>query len=133
MFGLSGSMTRGLTVVGTVLWSSMAGPAWAGDGGADLGIQSVVNNVCSAVGTTSCPRVPTITQAILEISGLGNVAPDYVRGPQGTVVANGFAALCSVSSGTGFPVCSQANAVNAVNPPAVSSPAVSDLAGLTPL
>jgi hypothetical protein len=79
---------------------------------------------------TSCPKVPTITQAILEISGLENAAPDFVRGPQGTLVASGFGALCSVSSGTGLNVCSQANAINAVNPPAPSAVALADL---TPL
>ena len=124
---------RFLTVIGTALWLFAAGPAWAGDGGADLGIQDVVNKVCTAVGMKSCLKVPTITQAVLEISGLENAAPDSVRGPQGTLVANGFGALCSVPSGTGLPVCSQANAINAVNPPAASSVAVPDLAGLTPL
>src|SRR5207302_7455294 len=109
------------------------GSAWAGDGGSDLGIQSVLNIICAEVGMTSCPKVPTITQAILEISGLANASPDYVRGPQGNLVVAQFQPLCSVSSGTGLPVCSQANAINAVSPPAASSVAVSDLAGLMPL
>src|SRR5258707_9173862 len=109
MLALGGSITRRLAVVGTALWLSVAGPALAGDGGADLGIQAVVNTVCTDVGMTSCPKVPTITQAILEISGLENAAPDFVRGPQGNLVVAGFQALCSVSLGT---VCSQANAIN---------------------
>jgi hypothetical protein len=109
------------------------GSAWAGDGGEDLGIQSVLKTVCNDVGMTSCPKVPTITQAILQISGLENAAPDYVRGPQGNLVLNGFSALCSVVSGTILNVCSQANAINAVNPPAASPVAVSDLPSLTPL
>jgi hypothetical protein len=65
------------------------------------------------------------------MSGLTNTAPDYVRGPQGAIAAQGFSALCFVSGG--LPVCSQANAINAVNPPAASSVDVSDLPNLTPL
>ena len=138
MLALGGFITRRLAVVGTALCLSVAGQAWAGDGGPDIGVQAVVNNICTDVGMTSCPIVPTITQAILEISGLENAAPDYVRGPQGNLVVRGFSPLCSVVSGTVFsgsvlPVCSQGNAINAVNLPAASSVAASDLAGLTPL
>jgi hypothetical protein len=128
----SSSMSRFAAVVAAV-WLCSNGPARAGDGGEDLGIQAVLDKVCTAVGMTSCLKVPTITQAILQISGLENAAPDFVRGPQGTLVANGFGALCSVSSGTSFNVCSQANAINAINPPAASPVAVSDLPNLTPL
>jgi hypothetical protein len=79
--------------------------------------------------------VPTITQAIVAISGFENAAPDFVRGPQGSFNSAKFAfgGLCSVSSGTGLPVCSQANAINAVNPPAASPLDLSDLPNLTPL
>ena len=129
--GGSSAISRFAGVVAAVLCG--IGSAWAGDGGTDLGIQSVLNTICADVGMTSCPKVPTITQAILEISGLANAAPDYVRGPQGNLVVAQFEPLCSVSSGTGLPVCSQANAINAVSPPAASSVAVSDLAGLMPL
>jgi hypothetical protein len=85
--------------------------------------------------TSICPHVPTITQAILEMSGLANAAPDFVRGPQGPLVADGLSALCTVSSGApgGLNVCSQGNAINAVNPPAASPVAVSDLPDLKPL
>ena len=107
------------------------GSAWAGDGGSDLGIQSVLNTICAEVGMTSCPKVPTITQAILEMSGLENAAPDFVRGPQGPIALAQFAPLCSVSSGTSS--CSLANAINTVNRPAASPVAVSDLPNFTPL
>jgi len=116
----------------TTAWLCGMAPASAGDGGSDLGIQSVLNTVCAAVGI-ACPHMPTVTQVILQISGLENAAPDYVRGPQGNLVLNGFSALCSVSTGTILNVCSQANAINAVNPPAASPVAVSDLPSLTPL
>jgi hypothetical protein len=111
-------------------WLCSIGSAWAGDSGSDTGVQAALNSVCTAVGMTSCPQVPTITQAILEISGLENAAPDFVRGPEANFQT--FGGLCSVSSGTG-PVCSKANAVNAVNPTAASSVEVSDLPSLTPL
>ena len=123
------SISRFAGVVSTA-WLCGIGSGWAGDGGSDLGIQAVVNTVCTDAGMTSCPKVPTITQAILEMSGLANAAPDFVRGPQGTLVASGFGALCSVSSGTGLNVCSQSNAINAVNPPGASA---IELADLTPL
>src|SRR5215471_4507591 len=99
------------------------GSAWAGDGGPDTGLQSVLNTVCMDLGMTSCPVVPTMTQAILQMSGLENAAPDFVRGPQGNLAVAGFTGvLCSVPSGT----C-QAKAINAVNPPAPAAVALSDL------
>lgn len=128
----SSPISRFVGVV-TSLWLFGMGSAWAGDGGSDLGIQSVLDTICTDVGMTSCPKVPTITQAILQISSLENAAPDYVRGPQGNLVLSGFSALCSVSSGPILNACSQANAINAVNPPAASPVAVSDLPSLTPL
>jgi hypothetical protein len=124
------AISRFAGVVFTAWLCGMAS-ASAGDGGSDLGIQSVLDTVCTDVGMTSCPKVPTITQAILQISGLENAAPDYVRGPQGNLAVKQFAPLCSVSAGKLS--CSQANAINAVNPPAASPVAVSDLPNLTPL
>jgi hypothetical protein len=119
--------------VATSSWLCVMGSAWAGGGGSDLGIQSVVDAVCADVGMT-CPKVPTVTQAILQMSGLANAAPDYVRGPQGPLaVAQFTGSQCSVSSGTSLPVCSQANAINAVNPPALSAVALTDLPNLIAL
>jgi hypothetical protein len=119
----------------TAAWLCGMATASAGDGGDDTAIQPALNTICTYVGMTSCPHVPTITQAILEMSGLANAAPDFVRGPQGPLVADGLSALCTVSSGApgGLNVCSQGNAINAVNPPAASPVAVSDLPNLTPL
>ena len=74
--------------------------------------------------------MPTATQAILQMSGLTTAAPDFVRGPQGPIAASGFSALCTVSGSGGLNVCSQKNAINAVNPSAASPVSVSDL---TPL
>jgi hypothetical protein len=129
----SSAMSRFAGVV-TSLWLCGMGSAWAGGGGSDLAIQQVLDTICKDVGMTSCPKVPTITQAILQMSGLANAAPDYVRGKLGPLVAvQQLSALCSVSSDPILNVCSQANAINAVNPPAASPVAVSDLPSLTPL
>jgi hypothetical protein len=84
---------------------------------------------------TSCPQLPTLTQGILEISALLNASPDLVRSPAGPL-----GGLCTVAGNLGFPVCSQSNAINAVNPPIQSANEGSDneespinLSGLSPL
>lgn len=130
----SSSVSRFAGVVFTA-WLYAIGSAWAGDGGSDTAIQPILNTICTDVGMSPslCPHVPTITQAILQMSGFQNAAPDLVRGPQGTLAANGTSALCSVTGSGGLNVCSQANAINAVNLPAASPIAVSDLPNLTPL
>jgi hypothetical protein len=55
------------------------GSARAGNGGANGTFQSILNEVCAEVGMTSCPQLPTITQLILEISGLIDAWPDMIR------------------------------------------------------
>ncbi len=106
------------------------GPAWAGGGGSDGGFsQLFLQQVCSFVGATSCPQLPTLTQIILGISGYQNTPPDFVRSPLGN-----FAGICSVSeNGSGLPLCAESNAVTTVNPLAPSSIALTDLPNLTPL
>jgi len=124
----SSATTRFAGVI-TAAWLCGMASAWAGTSGSDTGLQQVLNDVCGDVGITSCPHMPTATQAILQMSGLANAAPDFVRGPQGPIVASGFSALCTVSGSGGLNVCSQKNAINAVNPSAASP----DLSNLTPL
>jgi hypothetical protein len=113
----------------SAVWLCGMGSAWAGGGGNDAGtFQPFLNQVCGLVGMTSCPQLPTFTQIVLEISGLQNTPPDFVRGPMGN-----FFGVCSVSGNSGLPVCSEKNAINAVNPPAPVSITLSDLSSLTPL
>ncbi|MGH7031023.1 MAG: hypothetical protein ACREE9_03140 [Stellaceae bacterium] len=58
-------------------------PAWAGDGGEDAGnVQSFLDLVCSAVGLSPCPQLPTISQGVLEIAGLLDARPEAVRAGQ---------------------------------------------------
>jgi len=89
----SSAITRFSGMVATV-WLCGVASVWAGTGGSDSGVQTVLNSVCADVGisTTSCPQVPTVTQAILAISGFENAAPDFVRGPQGNFQSFGACA-----------------------------------------
>lgn len=114
-----------------------AGAAWAGDG-ADLGslqaLLSGTGGLCQIfkIPTASCPQVPTVTQGVLEVAGLGNNLPEMVRAqnsipPGASVTAGNPAALPAdipVDSTTGL----------ATLPLATTTPNTSDiLATLTPL
>ena len=67
-----------------------AGTAWAGDGGDSLGtIQAIIGKVdgssgfCKLLGMgtnfgTTCPQLPTVTQAVLEAAALGLSPPEMV-------------------------------------------------------
>jgi hypothetical protein len=81
--------------------------------------------------------MPTVSQVILEISGLENAAPDFVRGPQGSfnIPPNDTGALCLVIASPTFPTLSACDqiVIDALNPPAASSVGISDLANLTAL
>jgi hypothetical protein len=61
------------------LW--WAAPASAGGGGGEdaATLQQSLDAICSEVGMTSCPQLPTVAQIVLEISGLINSPPDDVR------------------------------------------------------
>jgi len=93
-------------------WLLGAGAARAEGGGEDLGtVQRFLDGICTTVGQTPCPRVPTITQGFLEIAGLFNARPEAVRYGQ------------SIPPGI---------TVNAGNPPIVAGPPI-PLSSLTPL
>jgi hypothetical protein len=109
------------------LWLSGAGSAWAGDGGASgLSLQGVLNDVCALFGngTEPCPKLPTVTQQVIEIAGLTGEPPNVVRA---------LNSVCGPTSSSGLP-CPEV-AVNAVNGLAKSSPlgSVDALWYLTPL
>jgi hypothetical protein len=62
-----------------MLWLGAAQPAEAGDG-ADLGaLQNYINTVCSTFGMSTCPQLPTITQAVLEVAAMADIAPEAAR------------------------------------------------------
>jgi hypothetical protein len=92
------------------VWLSVTGSALAGDGSGDIpSAQGAVTELCTLF-NMSCPQLPTITQLILQITGLENTSPDIAR------YAESF---------------SPTAAVNAVNPPAGSNPF--DLTKVTPV
>jgi len=74
------------------LWLCGTGAAWAGGGASLASLQSIVNDFCNSAFITSCPQFPTVTQAVLEIAGLGNTPPEMIRsqnsvGPSDAVTA----------------------------------------------
>src|SRR5215469_2245609 len=92
------------------IWLCGAGAAWAGGGSGDTAsAQKDVSALCTLFSMT-CPQLPTVTQLILQITGLENTSPDIAR------YAESF---------------SPTAAVNAVNPPAGNNPF--DLTKVTPL
>jgi hypothetical protein len=74
------------------IWACGAGTAQAGDGGSDAGtIQTFLNSICGALGITSCPQLPTITQGTLEIAGLVYARPESIRRSQNIPPGSVFA------------------------------------------
>src|SRR5215469_8686521 len=74
-----------------------AGAAWAGDG-ADLGslnalLADPTSGLCQFFKMSPCPQLPTVTQAVLQVAGLGNNVPEIVRAqnsiPPGVAVTAG--------------------------------------------
>jgi len=94
----------------TAIWWCGTGSASAG-GGIDGGKfqTSVLNPLCAFLQMTSCPQLPTLTQLVLEVAGLENASPEMVR----------YLNFISPTA-----------AINAVNPPAGSPFAPSNVAPL---
>jgi hypothetical protein len=111
------------------LWLCGAGSAWAGGGGGpDAGPdQTSLDALCSFLGVTSCPQLPTVTQIVLEYAALGTSSPDFVRGPG---KFGGFGG-CSVAGNLGQPC--DTFGINAVSRPTPSPIGLPDLGKLTPL
>jgi hypothetical protein len=74
-------------LTGTVaaLWLCCSGPAWAGDGGADLAsLNTGLGDLCSflennfSVQLPSCPQAPTITQGILQLASWSLVPNEMI-------------------------------------------------------
>jgi hypothetical protein len=128
-----------LASVSAAIWMYGAGTAWAGDGGDSLGtIQAIIGPVdgstgfCHLLGMgtnfgTTCPQLPTVTQAILEAAALGLSPPEMVAAqnsiaPGSNVIAANPAAVVLNDTVTPFPLTSK------------TTPKLSDLLStLTPL
>src|SRR6266446_7766706 len=73
---------RSRIVMGAVaaLWLCAGQPAKAGDGGEDLGsLQTYINEVCAFWRMSTCPQIPTISQAVLQVAAFVDIAPEAVR------------------------------------------------------
>lgn len=104
----------------------IAQPARAGDGGADFGsLQAfITNNVCPFLGMNSCPQLPTLTQAVLQLAGLANAPPEMVRSFSSVALGNHVDAANpsrppGVSQISGFPV--DPSVLSTLNPLAFSA------------
>src|SRR5205823_14993174 len=74
------SMNSRVAAWAAAIWLCAAGSAFAGDGGASLGtLQTIINGLCTAFGMSTCPQLPTISQAVLEVAALENSPPEMVR------------------------------------------------------
>lgn len=123
-----------LTHVVAAWWLCMAGPAWAGGGGADLAsLNTALGSLCSLFENTYfvslpfCPQAPTITQGVLQLAAWNVVPPE------------------TISATNAIPLETRVNAGNpsippvGPTPPAISSFPVTGsalsnlLANLTPL
>jgi hypothetical protein len=94
------------------LWLCGAGAAWAGDG-ADLAslnqlLTTPTTGLCAVLKMASCPQLPTITQAMLEVAGLGNSPPEMLGAqnniaPGSNVIAGNPAAVPVPPNNSGVP------------------------------
>ena len=112
------------------LW--WAAPASAGGGGGEdaATLQQSLDAICTEVGMTSCPQLPTVAQIVLEISGLINSPPDDVRN---IYLFLNTLPSCGTLFFPGSP-CPQ-KAINAINAPvrSPSADATVAMSYLTPL
>jgi hypothetical protein len=107
------------------IWLCGVGSAWAGDGGSSgISLQGACDSFAMMFFETNCPPLPTLTQQVIEFTGLSSEPPNIVRS---------LNSVCGPNSQSGL-TCPQV-AVNAVNGLATSPPADSNdgLSYLTPL
>jgi hypothetical protein len=76
-----------------VLWLCATGSAWAGGGGGgeDLAsLNGMLKSSCRLLGipTASCPQLPTISQAVLQVAAWQNTPPEAVRATNQIVMGN---------------------------------------------
>jgi hypothetical protein len=76
------SIVSRLAGVVAALWLCCAGAAWAGGGSGDLAsLQNFIDPTCAAFGipSSNCPKLPTISQAVLQLAGWINASPAAIR------------------------------------------------------
>jgi hypothetical protein len=116
-----------------------AGTAWAGGGGADFGsLTALLTNgstgICDVFKINPCPKVPSITQAALQVAALGNNLSEMLLlqnqfAPASRVKADNPAAVAA-----DIPTDPTSPSYKAILPTASTAPSVlSVLSNLTPL
>jgi hypothetical protein len=84
-----------LAAAALALWLCCPGSARAGDGASLATLQTAINDICTFFQLVSCPQLPTITQAVLELSAEENAPPEMIRSqeavPPGAAVTAGNA------------------------------------------
>jgi hypothetical protein len=76
------------------LWLCATGSAWAGGGGGGEDLDglnaTLTNGLCPLlrIPTSSCPQLPTISQAVLQIAAWQNTPPEAVRATHDIVMGN---------------------------------------------
>jgi hypothetical protein len=131
------SFARSLRIVVAALatlWLCAGHPVRAGDGGEDLGsLQTYIDGVCAFLSMSTCPQIPTITQAVLEVAAMVDIAPEAVRSSTSFAVPVGpyvDAGNPSHPPGLG---CSTAGCIDPLNPIAGLPIDPGVLSGLRPL
>jgi hypothetical protein len=118
-------------VAGTVatLWLCGVGPAWAGDGGGEdlAGLNSIISSLCPflSIPKTSCPQLPTISQAVLEIAALENAPPEMVGALNNVAAGN--------HPGAGNPAAGNPDVLPPIEFPLTPATLPDLLSSLTPL
>lgn len=127
----SSTVSRLIGVVAAV-WLCASGSAWAGDGANLTSIQAIIGKpdgstgFCHILNMTTCPQLPTVTQAILEAAGLGLSPPEMVAAQNSIPPGGNVYAGNPASPFVPFPFPFPLNAA--------TSPTLSDLLStLTPL
>jgi hypothetical protein len=130
------------------LWIGGVGPASAGGGsGEDLGSLNALlttpgTGLCAIFKMSSCPPLPTVTQAVLQVAGLGNNLPEMVRAqnniPPGNSVTAGNPAAAPPLDLNGSPLPMPFPLNSTTNPPLfvagnATTPPSGLLSTLTPL
>ena len=138
------SIISRLAGAGAALWLCGAGAAWAGD--MDLGsIQALLSDpsvgLCKVFNMSPCPRLPSVTQAVLQVAALGNNLPEMIRAqnniaPGISVTASNPAAVPPTAGGSNLPMPFPLNSTS--NPPlfvagTTTTPPSGLLSTLTPL
>jgi hypothetical protein len=117
MRALSGKLSMISAVALVAMSLDAAEPARAGDGGADLGtLQAFIDDTCAFFGMSTCPQIPTISQAVLQVAAMVDIAPEAVRSSTAFAIAVGPYVDAGNPSRPPAIGCSKTGCVDPLNP-----------------